>query len=528
MDKFSDNRVLALKYRPKKFSQLIGQDAVARTLSLALDTKRLSHAYLFSGLRGSGKTSSARIFSKCLNCDHGPTSEPCEVCVNCVNANEGRHIDIIEMDAASSRSINDIRELIEQTKYKPSIGRYKIFIIDEVHMLTKEAFNALLKTLEEPPSYIKFILATTDPLKLPPTILSRTQHYRFKKISKYEVIRHLEFILNNEKIAFEKEALEILARNGGGSLRDTLTLLDQAIIFSKGAITSLSVAEMLGIVDPEFISELFDAVFEKNELKIKEYLKELSSYEAEMLIQELIAYLKERFDQSDPRFSMLILDRFFRILSEAKSLLALSMDEEFVLSLMFLKLIEALKVKEIDAMIAEIEDEIAKKPTFIPKIDSDTKIELSAKIGDNRFDELINKIYNRSYDLGECFKKNVAFVSFENRILTWKSKADGECRKLLGSSFGIIKQLVREVYGEGVEIKKEIWMQEHQDISDIKSKNETNNNEQNINIVSKDSHIEVKEKDVKNILEHPLIERAKELFGADMIEKIEVYDKTLE
>ena len=215
---------LARKYRPSTFDDLIGQDAVSQTLSQALDSDRLSHAYLFSGLRGSGKTSTARIFAKALLCEKGQSSHPCDQCTHCIMANENRHMDIIEMDAASNRGIDDIKDLIEHTKYKPSSARYKIFIIDEVHMLTPPAFNALLKTLEEPPSFIKFILATTDPLKLPATILSRTQHFRFKKIPAKLVLQHLEHILNKEGVDYEKEALEIIARSGAGSLRDSLTL----------------------------------------------------------------------------------------------------------------------------------------------------------------------------------------------------------------------------------------------------------------------------------------------------------------
>ena len=222
------NEALALKYRPMDFDELVGQEAVSRTLSLALESKRLSHAYLFSGLRGSGKTSSARIFARALQCENGPKAKPCGVCANCVAANPHKmsHIDIIELDGASSRKIDDIRDLIEQTKYRPNMGRYKIFIIDEVHMLTKEAFNALLKTLEEPPEYVKFILATTDPLKLPATILSRTQHFRFKRISDKSIFNHLKSILHKENITYQDEALNMLIRSGSGSLRDTLTLLD--------------------------------------------------------------------------------------------------------------------------------------------------------------------------------------------------------------------------------------------------------------------------------------------------------------
>ncbi|MDD6925621.1 MAG: DNA polymerase III subunit gamma/tau, partial [Campylobacteraceae bacterium] len=214
-------QALALKYRPKSFYELIGQEAIKENLIHALDSGRLGHAYLFSGLRGSGKTSSARIFAKDLLCERGVGSHACESCASCNSANEGRHMDIIEMDAASHRKIEDIRDLIEQTRYAPVSGRFKIFIIDEAHMLTKEASNAFLKTLEEPPAYIKFILATTDPLKLPATILSRTQHFRFKAISHELIVKHLEDILIKEQISFESGALKIIARSGSGSLRDT-------------------------------------------------------------------------------------------------------------------------------------------------------------------------------------------------------------------------------------------------------------------------------------------------------------------
>ena len=249
--------VLALKYRPKKFSEIIGQQTTIKTLMSALDKKQLANAYLFSGLRGSGKTSTARIFAKALQCEKGESSEPCEICENCIMANENRHIDIIEMDAASNRKIEDIKEIIEHTKYKPSRGRYKIFIIDEAHMLTKEAENALLKTLEEPPPYVKFILATTDPLKLPATILSRTQHYRFTKIDNELIKNHLEFILAKENIFYDEKAIQLLAKSGNGSLRDTITLLNQAIAYSKGEIKLDSIIEMLGVINPEIIEKLF-------------------------------------------------------------------------------------------------------------------------------------------------------------------------------------------------------------------------------------------------------------------------------
>lgn len=344
-------QALALKYRPKSFEQLIGQDAVAKSLAHALDSGRLSHAYLFSGLRGSGKTSTARIFAKALLCDEGPTGKPCEVCDNCVMANEGRHIDIIEMDAASHRKIDDIRELIEQTKYHPASARFKIFIIDEVHMLTKEASNALLKTLEEPPSYVKFILATTDPLKLPVTVLSRTQHFRFKPIAKSAVVAHLEQILKTENIAYEEGALEILARSGSGSLRDTLTLLDQAIIFSREGITERAIADMLGLLDPAKIGEILDVVLRQDRAGAIEIIKEVENYNAETIIDEMIANLKDKFLRRDAKFSLLMYERFFRILAGAKSMLAISPDNTYAISMMIFMMMEAVNLREIDELI---------------------------------------------------------------------------------------------------------------------------------------------------------------------------------
>lgn len=469
------SEVLARKYRPKSFDELIGQETISQTLSLALDSNRLSHAYLFSGLRGSGKTSTARIFAKALICEVGLTHQPCGVCSNCINSLENRHIDIVEMDGASSRKIDDIRDLIEQTKYKPTTARFKIFIIDEVHMLTKEAFNALLKTLEEPPSYVKFILATTDPLKLPATILSRTQHFRFKSIAANKIVDHLAHILNLEGIKYETEALEILSRSGSGSLRDTLTLLDQAIIYSKNHVDVRTVTDMLGLVDPKFISELFSAVFAKDYAKIVEYVKVLQDYEPEMVVDELIAFLKERMFASDALYSTLVLDRFFRILSDAKYLFHINADGSFVLSLIFFKMVEALRIKEVDQMIESLQKEI-----YRPAISCATPInilneeaapqqkepqpkkELHVEINpyEKTFEQLVFKIKDRNSELGECFEKSIRFISYEESLLTWESCANEECKKVLTHGYGVIKQLVREVFGFETKIKHEVCTKE--------------------------------------------------------------------
>lgn len=450
-----DKRVLALKYRPKNFEDLIGQSTISQTLALALDHDRLSHAYLFSGLRGSGKTSTARIMAKALLCEKGPTSKPCGVCSHCISTASNRHLDVIEMDAASNRGIDDIKELIEHTKYKPSSAKYKIFIIDEVHMLTTQAFNALLKTLEEPPNFVKFILATTDPLKLPATILSRTQHFRFKKIAHKEIVNHLEHILHLEKVSFETFALDILARSGNGSLRDTLTLLDQAIIFSKHNITASAVTQMLGLIDPRVMDELFKQLM--NNCPVAPLVELFGDYEAGALIDEISIYLRTKMLENDTRFSMVIYDRFFRILGESKQLLGLNSDNEFVLALTFMKLIEATKLKNID----EIIDEMAKNISYeqpknqMQEVETKPTAQVSqpiSKPNKTQFETLLEKIYERSADTGKCFEENIEFVSFENNVLKWISYADGDDKVMLHKAFALIKQFIYEIFGENTTI----------------------------------------------------------------------------
>jgi len=452
------HEVLARKYRPTNFDELIGQETIAQTLSLALDANRLSHAYLFSGLRGSGKTSTARIFAKALICEEGVSHHPCDKCENCIMAKENRHMDIIEMDGASSRKIDDIRDLIEQTKYKPAVARYKIFIIDEVHMLTKEAFNALLKTLEEPPEYVKFILATTDPLKLPATILSRTQHFRFKSIATNKIVEHIAHILQLEEIAYETPALEILARSGKGSLRDTLTMLDQAIIYSKNHVDVATVTDMLGLVDPQFLNELFATLFAKDYAKVVEYTKILEDYESEMVVDELIAYLKEKMYNQDPLFSTSILENFFRILSESKYLFSINADGSFVLSMIFFKMIEALKACEMPQKEQTTPTPIKSKTHYkavTGKKEETTTLKKREEKDKylEKFETLITKIQESNSQLGECFKENIHYLSFANNTLTWESCADEECKKILKYGYATIKQLVRELFGFETKIK---------------------------------------------------------------------------
>lgn len=523
------SEVLALKYRPSNFEKLIGQDAITQTLTLALSNKRLSHAYLFSGLRGSGKTSTARIFSKALVCDHGPTATPCETCENCVMANENRHIDIIEMDAASSRKIDDIRDVIEQTKYKPTIARFKIFIIDEVHMLTREAFNALLKTLEEPPEFVKFILATTDPLKLPATILSRTQHFRFKQIAKNDIAHHLSHILNQENVSYELDALEMISRAGNGSLRDSLTLLDQAIIFTKGHITPQDVASMLGLLDSAKLEEIFEAIFNEDEEKILAFINELEAYECEVVLDELISYVKEKFYKRDSRFSMLISERFFRILSEAKQLLFINADSGFVLGLVFFKMKEAMNIKRIDTLINSLEEEkfrqndtskqINSQPTQTPQ--PQTKEPVAPSMQEDtasQYESLVAKLYDRNYELGECFKKSITYIGFEDNVLSLQSAADETCKKTLRNASGVIKHFVKDIFGLNATISMKqaskppapMPLQEPP-----KEKIEPPKEQQTQGEKQKEPE---KKLDPQEILNEPLLQKAQELFKPTKIQ----------
>ncbi len=262
--------VLARKYRPKNFDDMAGQEAVAVTLKNAIALDRIAHAYLFTGPRGVGKTSIARIFAKALNCEKGPTPNPCGVCGNCKDIDASRSLDVIEIDGASNRGIEDIRAVRENIRFSPAAGRYKIYIIDEVHQVTDAAFNALLKTLEEPPAHAKFIFATTEPQKIPATILSRCQRFDFKRITTQKIEEVLTAIAKKEKFAIDAEAIFEIAKAADGSLRDAQSLLDQVASFSQGKITADTAADALGTIRTEEFIDLFTAVGNRNAAEVLE------------------------------------------------------------------------------------------------------------------------------------------------------------------------------------------------------------------------------------------------------------------
>ena len=274
-------QVLARKWRPATFEQVVGQSHVLHALTNALTQNRLHHAYLFSGTRGVGKTSLARLFAKGLNCEQGITASPCGECASCVEIAQGRFVDLIEVDAASRTKVDDTRELLDNVQYRPSRGRYKVYLIDEVHMLSRSSFNALLKTLEEPPEHVKFLLATTDPQRLPVTVLSRCLQFNLKSLTLDEICLQVANILGQEAISFDDGAIKLLAKAANGSMRDALSLTDQAIAFGAGQVRLSQVQTMLGTIDEHYVIVLLNALCEGDVANLMQVTDEVLSFGAD-------------------------------------------------------------------------------------------------------------------------------------------------------------------------------------------------------------------------------------------------------
>ncbi|MGJ8620765.1 MAG: DNA polymerase III subunit gamma/tau [Methylophilaceae bacterium] len=271
------HQVLARKWRPKSFESLVGQPHVVRALSNALEQQRIHHAYLFTGTRGVGKTTLARIIAKSLNCETGITAKPCGQCAACTEIDKGRFVDLLEVDAASNTQVDAMRELLENAQYAPTAGRFKVYIIDEVHMLSKSAFNAMLKTLEEPPEHVKFILATTDPQKVPVTVLSRCLQFNLRQIASSTIVEHLEHVLSEENISFEKAGVQLIAKAAEGSMRDALSLTDQAIAYGNQAVHETDVRSMLGAIDQSYLFDIIHALINEDGALLIEKAKEMEA-----------------------------------------------------------------------------------------------------------------------------------------------------------------------------------------------------------------------------------------------------------
>ena len=372
------SQVTALAYRPQTFQDLVGQEVVSQTLQNAIKTDRLHHAFLFSGLRGSGKTSSARIFAKALNCVNGPTPTPCLTCVSCTEIRDGNALDVVEIDAASNNSVDNIRELRESVRYSTARDRYKIFIIDEVHMLSTSAFNALLKTLEEPPPNVVFIMATTELHKIPATILSRTQQFEFRQIPLFKIEERLAYIRDQESLEMDAEAISLIARAAGGSMRDALSIFDQVVAASGETITGLDVKSILGVVEDANLIDLISGVAQGSADKIFERLNDLvhHGHDLKQVYDTFTGFVRDSIvlkstsnpsdlvlrryghgnDHLDSVADLEVSDlvRILDVLVGHESLFRQASEPRFAFELIFLKLLEQRKLKPLASLLSDL------------------------------------------------------------------------------------------------------------------------------------------------------------------------------
>ncbi|MBV8867620.1 MAG: DNA polymerase III subunit gamma/tau [Acidobacteriaceae bacterium] len=372
-------QVIARKYRPQSFSELIGQEHVQRTLSNALESHRIAHGYIFSGQRGTGKTTVARILARCLNCIHGPTLSPCGVCSSCLEISAGNSVDVIEIDAASNRGINEMREIRENVRYCPARDRYKIFIIDEAHQITKEAFNALLKTLEEPPEWVVFILCTTEAYEIPTTIASRCQHFTFHSVDFAEIVTRMKYILAQEGIEASEEVLSVVAQAGEGSVRDSLSALDQAIACCGTTLRVEEIRALLGMFETASLQAVAEAVdrqdggqmleivqqLELNGQSLQHFSRELSRYWRNLLVAKITGRSTRLIAATEQEQQVLLstaklfseedLTRYLNLSLDLYNNLQSSLQPRLHLELGLIKLVQAGKVQSIEDALAGLD-----------------------------------------------------------------------------------------------------------------------------------------------------------------------------
>ncbi|MCB1044798.1 MAG: DNA polymerase III subunit gamma/tau [Acidobacteria bacterium] len=374
------SRVTALAWRPQTFDDVVGQEVITRTLCNAIQSNRIHHAYLFSGLRGSGKTSTARILAKALNCETGPTATPCLQCISCTEIRDGNALDVVEIDAASNNSVDNIRELREWVRYNSARDRYKIYIIDEVHMLSTSAFNALLKTLEEPPDNVVFILATTELHKIPSTILSRTQQFDFRQIPLFKIEDRLKTIAASESLKIEDEALTLIAQSSGGSMRDAISVFDQVVAASDDSISRLDVQSILGVVEDANLLDLLEGVLKSSSEQVLGRISELvhfghdlkrvydafAAFVRDSLVLKSVADPSElvlrSYGHGDRHMEVLEacsvsdLVRILDVLLGQESLFRHAFEPRFAFELILLKLIEMRRLTPIEELVAQLND----------------------------------------------------------------------------------------------------------------------------------------------------------------------------
>jgi DNA polymerase-3 subunit gamma/tau len=434
--------VLSRRYRPKSFNEIVGQKHVVTTLVNALQSNRVAHAYLFAGPRGVGKTSMARILSKALNCQKGTTAEPCNNCSTCNSITNGNDIDVLEIDGASNRGIDEVRNIRQNVGYAPAVSRYKIYIIDEVHMLTKEAFNAILKTLEEPPEHVKFIFATTSPGRVPDTVQSRCQRFDFKNISVSDISDRLAQICKTENIAAEKEVLQLIAQYARGGLRDSESILDQLASFCHEKITLRDVYDIFGVVSEEKLSSLIDSFIQKKpELSIEIFHEVMESgKDIESFVDQLLLYIRDlllvsicnKKEQNiiqnvsadinllrtqSSSFSAETLMYMFQIISEAKTKPGDLLQQKIFLEVLFIKLATMEELKPLSTVLDKIEgmkmmfegntEEVGN--IIVPIHDKDTSVQIKPEIKE--------KPSNDDVDLSEKAIPNVNFTDIWDKTM---------------------------------------------------------------------------------------------------------------
>lgn len=485
-NKFMSYQVSARKWRPQNFSEVIGQGHIVQTLKNALLNNRIGHAYLFSGTRGVGKTTMARIFAKALNCVKGPTPEPCNECEMCRDITGGYCPDVVEIDGASNTGVDDVRELRENVKYASSKGKYKVYIVDEVHMLTKSAFNAFLKTLEEPPAHIIFIFATTEPNKIPETVISRCQYFEFKRISINDVVEQLMLITKKEGIKVSRDILTLIAKNAEGSMRDALVAMDQILSFSDGTIKEEDVKIILGFVGREVLSSFMNSIIKKDIQNILKLVKELTINGTDLKIfcKEFLEYIRnlmvikvatepsslielstaeiEHFKSEAEKISIEELQQMFNIILKTENDIKYASQPSLVIEMALIKMTQIGKVMAIDEILKRLENLGQKTEDRRQRTESRNTATIEEKDISRLWERIKESVGAKKPSLGGILEDiKLSNIKGDEIILNFKEKAsESFYRKTLELNQGVIRDTIKEVAGRDLKIILEAYSKE--------------------------------------------------------------------